>query len=122
MSAVELPIVTTALSGIHQRLIAFQRELAQVQAELARTKLTWANQDEDCAAIHQDLLSEREARTNEQIRADALALELGAARLKAAVWRRLCERVLAAHDKDSRAEYDAVVRDIGAALGVEVAL
>lgn len=101
-----------------QRIGAFRRELAQTQGELARTKLMLASEDEDCAALHQDLIAEREARTNEQNRADAIAANLSAVHLKLLVWRRLCERVLAAHDEDNRSEYLSAIRDIRAALGV----
>jgi len=122
MSAFELefPIDhTNQHINTQQRITAFQRELELSKRELMEVKHAIANADEDCAALHQDLLSEREARTNEQGRADALALEVGVERVKRAVAMKLLERMAQAYGDEDVIAMAEVMQDVWAALKVE---
>lgn len=53
-----------------RRIQTFAQELEITKRELQQTKLAWANDCADCAALQYELVAEREARTNAQIHRD----------------------------------------------------
>lgn len=114
MTTISLPIATTdGQRNTQQRIAAFI-------SELERLKSVIATNSADYMTLLRDFETEREARTNEQNRADALALEVGVERVKRAVAMKLLARMAQAYGDEDVIAMAEVMQDVWAALKAEV--
>lgn len=105
-------VTTDGQRSAQTRIIASQRELERLKGELQQTKLLWANDSADYAAMQYELSVEREARTNAQNDRDVLALKLTA-------YRTLLQRVVDVDEACTGEAYAALIEDVKAALEVQ---
>lgn len=99
-----------------RRIQAVKDELDAAKTELQQTKLAWANDCADHAAVQRELIAEREARANAQIRADAFAANITAMHAKCVEYRALLERVVEVDEACSGEAYAALISDVKSAL------